>query len=109
MSADPDKRPLVSFLSVISLGNLLIVAGMVGTGIIGIYTVGGSVQKLQDAQEHEIAMRVSSEANITRQITDAAAQEQRDVSAISKTLDEIRGDFRSLVQANTPQPEPRRR
>jgi hypothetical protein len=114
------KKPLVAFNGVISLGNLLIVAGMVSTGIAGIYTVGGQVQQLRDAQTHETEMRVMGEQTITAQLTTNAtsasrdvanlsAQEARDVSAIGVALQEIKSDFRSLVQASTPQPEPRRR
>lgn len=121
LNLDTSKRKLpVSFLSVVSLGNILILAGMIGTGAAGIYTVGGQMQKLQDAQEHETDMRVIGENNITRQLATnaeqathdqaaAAAQEARDIAQLTQVLQEMKSDFRAVLQASTPQPEKRLR
>lgn len=99
----------VSFLSVISLGNILGLAGMIGTGFLAIYTVGGMIQHYEDAQAHETEMRVAAEAAIAQQLSSNASQEARDIATLTAVLQDMRADFRALLQANTPQPEPHHR
>lgn len=106
------------FRGEISLGNLLIVAGMIGTGVVGIYTVGGNVQRLQDSIEqvqlaltHETQLRTQSEAEFQRQFTASdrehteqiaalVRQEASDVANVSQTLRDVRTDLRALLQSS---------
>lgn len=110
----------VSFLREISLGNVLIFAGMVGTGMLGIYTVGGNVQKVQDAVEavntavvHETQMRTQAEAELQRQFTTSERerteqiaalqrQETSDVANIAGNLRDLKTDMRALLQSSVP-------
>lgn len=94
------RGPLVSFLNVVSLGNVLIFLGMVGTGMLGIYEVGGQVQKLQDAISHEADMRSNSEQNLTNQIASLSTQENRDMLNMNNAIVAVRDDVRSLMQLN---------
>lgn len=107
------------YRNVVSLGNVLILLGMVGTGSVGIFTVGGSVQKLQDAIEHETAVRQDSEQHMQQQIqtyqqqvnaqlaatqqtmahdlASAQQQEANDIRSINATLGDVRQDLRTLM------------
>lgn len=103
------------FRGEISLGNLLILAGMVSTGAVAIYTVGGSVQRLQDALEqqgillhHETEMRQLGEKehdqqitaldrSFTSTITTLAAREGSDIAGINSSIQDLRTDLRTLV------------
>jgi hypothetical protein len=115
MSDDPGEvpaeqhKPFISFHPVISLGNLLIIAGMVSSLAIALFTMGGSMQRLQDAITHEAELRVDSEKNIADKIADSQRTEARDVQAIGQSLTDLKTDMRELVKASTPQPDPRRR
>jgi hypothetical protein len=105
-----------SYLGVVSLGNLLILAGMLGTGMLGIYTVGGSVQKLQDAIEHEAVMREDATRNLNQLMANNQAaltaqigvtqqsmshdmsllqsQENNDIRGLNNVMSDLRNDLR---------------
>jgi hypothetical protein len=102
MDTEPAKRPVVSFLSVISLGNILAVLSLIGTGLFGIYTIGGEVQRVQDAVTHEADMRGEAERSLNEKLANTAAQEARDVQATALSLGDLKADVRALVQASTP-------
>ena len=91
----------------ISLGNILIVAGMVVSLAIGLFTIGGSVQRLQDAITHEAEMRVEAEKGLAKDMANSGQTEARDVQQINSSLTDLKTDMRALVQASTPQPDPR--
>ena len=103
LGAEPEAKergPLVSFLNVVSLGNILIFLGMVGTGMLGIYEVGGQVQRLQDSVQHEADLRLGSEHDLTNQITAIGQQETRDMSSVNQAIVAVRDDVRTLMRIN---------
>lgn len=118
--AAPGKGRMADYRNVVSLGNILILVGMMGTGGLGIYTVGGSVQKLQDAIEHEVVVRQDGQKNLQDQFSnyqqtvnqqiasqqqiwahDLASlqqQEVNDIRSLNTTLGDVRTDLRTLMQ-----------
>jgi len=106
MSDQPQRKPLVDLT--VSLGTILVIITMLGTAAAGLYTVGGQVRGVRDAIDHEVEMRGVSERAIVSSQTAAALQEARDVQGIGQSLQDLKADMRSLVQASTPQPERRK-
>lgn len=119
--ASPAGGGWLSFVKTeVSLGNILIMLGMVGTGAIGIYTVGGSVQRLQDAIEQQaVALRTEAElrtrgeadwkqaiANVEREqaatVANLQRQEAADVGSINRSLGDMKNDLRIILQASVP-------
>lgn len=111
-SPPPGKRDkaLASFLG-ISVGNILIFLGMLGTGLLGIYQVGGEVRGLQDAVTHEQEQRANTERELTSQISNVQReasnsvlalqrQETTDVGNINSNIQDMRNDMRTLMQAS---------
>lgn len=92
----------VQFLGIVSLGNLLILAGMVCTGLLGIYEVGGIVQHMQDALSQEISDRTASIKALSDQIAGLSKQEDRDISTVTAALTDIKQDVRLLTAASVP-------
>lgn len=87
----------VNFSGVVSLGNVLIIVGMVSTGTVGIYTIGAEVRGLQDQIVHETEMRNSAVHELAQKVDGLAIQESRDIQAIQQSLSDVREDVRSLV------------
>lgn len=94
------REPLVSFSRSVSLGNVLILLGMVGTGMIGIYTVGTQVKGVQDAILHETDMRVSGEKTVADKLGDVQRQEAKDINSINLSIQDIRNNVWTLVQTS---------
>lgn len=99
----------VSFQGVISLGNILILVGMIGTGAVGIFTVGGSVQRLQDQVQHEAELRELGEHSLGDRLVSMQQKEAGDVQNINQNLSVvredmggIRNDLHTLMTASTP-------
>lgn len=94
------REPLVSFSGSISLGNVLILLGMIGTGMIGIFTVGSQLRGVQDAIGHESELRVVGERTVAERLADAQSMEAHDISMMNQSISGIRDDIRTLVSAN---------
>lgn len=95
------REPLVSFNGSVSLGNVLILLGMIGTGMVGLYTIGTQVKGVQDAIAHETDLRGIGEKNVSEKLADVQQQEARDIAGINQSLISVRDDIRTLVQAST--------
>jgi len=95
-------RGPVVFSGLITLGNLLIMMGMFVTGATGIYVVGGHVQKLEDAIQHEAEIRTLTIAQLGEKVDALAKQESADIKTMSSTLSDIRADFRAALSASQP-------
>lgn len=95
------REPLVSFNGTISLGNVLILLGMVGTGMVGLYTIGGQVRGVQEAIAHETEMRTVGEKTTADRLADVQRQEAHDISSINSSIADIRNNIWTLVQAST--------
>lgn len=98
------KRGAVSFLSVISLGNVLILIGMMLTGVAGIYTVGSQVQRLEDSIDrigeqvrHETELRVADKNTADERYRGIQQQEITDIGTINRSLISLRDDIRALT------------
>jgi len=95
------KEPLVTFTGAVSLGNVLILLGMVGTGMVGIYTVGGQLRGVQDAIAHETDLRLQAQGSLADKVADYQRQEARDISTINQSIMVIHDDIRTLVAATS--------
>ena len=85
-----------------SLGNVLILLGMIGTGIIGIYRVGGQVQLLTDAIARETDLRVQGESRINDQVHGLREQQARDANDFKQAMTQVHDDVQMLVKASIP-------
>lgn len=112
------RRGAVSFLGVVSLGNVLILLGMLGTGMLGIYTVGGQVQHLNDSVDHlgdqirhETELRVQAQGalqqqyandktSMQQQFSTLQRQESADIAAVNNSITSLHADVRTLLQFN---------
>lgn len=103
-SEPPDKvggMRGIRFLGDISLGNLLMMLplfGIFATALMTFYTVGTTVQRVQDSIEHEIELRSTSVINLSAKIDDMKVQQARDVTDIKGQIGELRSDVRTLVR-----------
>lgn len=92
----------IRFSGNVSLGNLLIMLGMLAGGGSTIFVLGSSVQHVQDAIVSETEIRTQSVRELASKIDSLAQQETRDIADIKLTMSDVRADLRSLVTINPP-------
>ncbi len=101
--AGPPVRAPV-FQGIVTLGNILIMLGMLAGGVTTVFVVGGAVQKIEDAVVHEADMRTQTVKELGTKIDTLTTQETRDVADIKLTISDLRADLRQLVTVSPPPP-----
>lgn len=99
---------MVNFSGTVTLGNVLIMLGMLAGGGSTIFVIGTAVQRLQDSILSETEIRSQSVLAVSGKIDALTQQETRDVSDIKLTMSDMRADLRSLLMINPAPVVPRR-